>query len=253
MSLALVLDEAPDDTLKDFYIEKDGKFHLDVTGIEDTDKMRIELATVKREAAERRKAAKDLEERYAGIDIEKVKEMMARLDKDGEAKLLAEGKIDEVFNNRTKKMREDLQRQIDDAQSKAIAAESKTKQYSQRVLDDRIRDAVTGKVHASAVKSGDVLRAAREKFTLNENGDAVQLDSDGNIVLGKDGKTPYSPAEWLENMEVIAPHWFPANASGGGANGSSGSTVSKTMKRAQFESLQDRDKSAAAKQYQIID
>jgi len=45
-------------------------------------------------------------------------------------------------------------------------------------------------------------------------------------VLGKDGKTPFSPAEWIESMTEIAPHWFPASSSGGGASGS-GSGTSK--------------------------
>ena len=142
MALALTLDAAPDEALKGFYVEKDGKYHLDVTGIEDTNQMRIELATVKREAAERRKAAKDMEERFAGIDPEKVRTMMAKLDQDGEAKLLAEGKIEEVVNNRTEKLRADLQKQLDEAHSKTTSAEARVKQYSQRVLDDRIRDAV---------------------------------------------------------------------------------------------------------------
>lgn len=254
MALALTLDAAPEEALKGFYTEKDGKYHLDVTGIEDTNQMRIELATVKREAAERRKAAKDMEERFAGIDPEKVKAMMAKLDQDGEAKLLSEGKIDEVVNKRTEKLRADLQKQLDEAHGKATSAEARVKQYSQRVLDDRIRDAVMGKVHTSAIKSGDVLRAARELFVLDEHGDAVQLDADGKPVLGKDGKSPFSPAEWIEDMIAVAPHWFPVSASGGGAGGSgSGSGGGKTMKRSQFESLPARDKAAAVKQYQIVD
>ena len=254
MALALTLDAAPDEALKGFYVEKDGKYHLDVTGIEDTNQMRIELATVKREAAERRKAAKELEERFAGIDPEKVREMMAKLDQDGEAKLLAEGKIEEVVNNRTEKLRADLQKQLDEAHGKTTSAEARVKQYSQRVLDDRIRDAVMGKVHTSAIKSGDVLRAARELFVLDEHGDAVQLDAAGKPVLGKDGKTPFSPAEWIESMTEIAPHWFPSASSGGGAAGSgNGSGGGKTMKRSQFDALPPRDRSAAAKQYQIVE
>jgi hypothetical protein len=54
-------------------------------------------------------------------------------------------------------------------------------------------------------------------FTLDENGNAVQLDGDSQVVIGKDGKTPFNPAEWLDSMRESAPHWFPAGASGSGS------------------------------------
>jgi len=250
MALALVLEDAPDDAVKGFYVEKDGKYHLDVTGVEDTNQLRIELATVKREAAERRKAAKELEERFAGIDPEKVKSMMAKLDQDGEAKLLAEGKIDEVVNKRTEKLRADLQKQLDEAHGKATSAEARVKQYSQKALDNVLRAAaIKAKIHEEAID--DVLLRGRSMFELDESGIAIQRDADGNLILGKDGKTPFQPDEWLENPPK---HWVMNSASGGGASGSGNSSGgSKTMKRAQFDALPARDKASAAKQYQIVD
>ena len=256
MALPIVVDslDAIEEGKRGLYVADGDKFKLDVEGIEDVNKLRSDLSHANREAADRRKAVKELEEKYAGIDPVKVREMMAKLDQDGEAKLLAEGKIDEVVNKRTEKLRADLQKQLDEAHGKAQAAEQRSKQYSQRVLDDRIREAVTGKVHNSAIMSGDVLRAAREIFILDEHGNAVQLDADGKPVLGKDGKTAFSPAEWIESMVEIAPHWFPASSSGGGANGSgNGSNGSRTMKRAAFESLSAHEKAAAIKKYQIVD
>lgn len=239
---------------RSLYVADGDKFKLDLDGDDDNSALKIELATAKREAAERRMAIKALEEKFTGIDPVKVKEMLAKLDQDGEQALIAAGKIEEVIQRRSEKLRADLQRQIDEAHGKTKSAEERVSKYSQRVLDDRIRDAVMGRVHVHAIKSGDVLRAAREIFKLDENGDAVQLDADGKPVLGKDGKTPFSPAEWIESMTEVAPHWFPANASGGGAGGSgSGVGGNKVMKRAQFESLPARDKAAAAKQYQIVD
>ncbi len=236
------------------YVADGDKFKLDIDGDEDSAAMRIELATVKREAAERRKAAKELEEKFAGIDPVKVRELMSKLDQDGEQALIAAGKIDEVIAKRSEKMRADLQKQLDEAHGKATAAEERTKKYSQRVLDDRIKDAVIGKVHVHAIKNGDVMRAARELFVLDENGDAVQLGADGKPVLGKDGKTPFSPAEWIESMTEVAPHWFPNGASGGGAsNNGSGAGNGKTMKRATFDALPASEKAAASKAYTIKD
>lgn len=236
------------------YVADGDKFKLDLEGDEDTSVLRVELATAKREAAERRMAIKAMEEKFSGIDPAKVKEMLAKLDQDGEQALIAAGKIEEVLQKRSEKLRADMQRQIDEAHGKAKSAEERVSKYSQRVLDDRIRDAVMGKVHVHAIKSGDVLRAAREIFVLDESGNAVQLDSDGKPVIGKDGKTPFSPAEWIESMTEVAPHWFPSDSSGGGAGGSkNNASGGKTMKRSAFNALPPRDQAAAVKQYQIVD
>lgn len=254
MALAKVVDAVPAGQ-ESFYVEKDGKFHLDVEGgFEDTTGLKSALQKERDAAKEASRRTKELEDKFAGIDPAKVRDMMAKLDQDGEAALIAAGKFDEVLAKRTEKLRADLQRQIDEAHGKAKNAEERVSKYSQRVLDDRIRDAVMGKVHVHAIKSGDVLRAAREIFTLDENGNAVQLADDGKPVIGKDGKTPFSPAEWIESMAEIAPHWFPNDSTGGGAGGSkNNSSGGKTMKRSAFEALPARDRSAAAKQYQIID
>lgn len=222
MALAKVVAKLEDvaEAHRSLYVADGDKFKLDLDGDDDNGALKIELATAKREAAERRMAIKALEEKYTGIDPVKTREMLAKLDQDGEQALIAAGKIDEVIQKRSEKLRADLQRQIDEANGKAKQAEERVGKYSQRVLDDRIRDAVMGKVHVHAIKSGDVLRAARELFTLDDNGNAVQHDADGQIVLGKDGKTPFSPAEWIESMADVAPHWFPSDSSGGGAGGS---------------------------------
>lgn len=255
MALAAIvasLDAVPE-AHRALYVADGDKFKLDVEGGEDTAAMRIELATVKREAAERRKAAKEIEEKYAGIDPDKVRAMMSKLDQDGEQALIAAGKIEEVLAKRSEKLRADLQKQLDDAHAETKEEKERSAKYSQRVLDDRIKDAVIGKVHTFAIKSGDVMRAARELFVLDDTGNAVQLDSDGSVVLGKDGKTPFGPAEWIESMTEVAPHWFAHGASGGGASGSGSSGGGKTMTRAALEALPPRDRAAAVKAYTIKD
>ena len=239
---------------RSLYVADGDKFKLDLDGDDDNGALKIELATAKREAAERRMAIKAIEEKYAGIDPVKTRELLAKFDSEDDKKLLDAKDFDALLAKRSEKLRADMQRQIDEAHGKAKSAEERVSKYSQRVLDDRIRDAVMGKVHVHAIKSGDGLRAAREIFKLDENGDAVQLDADGKPVLGKDGKTPFSPAEWIESMTEVAPHWFPSDSSGGGAGGSKGAgSGGKTMKRSAFNALPAREQAAAAKQYQIVD
>lgn len=220
MALQLVigkLDEVAE-AQRSLYVEKDGKFHLDVDGIEDTTGLKNALNAERLAAKEAKRIAKEIEERYAGIDPAKVREMMAKLENDGEAALIAAGKIDEVIARRTEKFKAESQRQIEEAKNAAKAAEARASKFSQRVLDNHIRQAATkAGLHQHAVE--DALFRARSMFSLSEDGDAIQLGADGVPVLGKDGKTPFSPAEWLEGMKESAPHWFPASSSGGGAGG----------------------------------
>ena len=254
MALALIVAKLEDvaEAQRALYKPDGDKFKLDVEGIEDTSGLKSALQKERDAAKEFGRKAKELEEKFAGLDPAKVREMMAKLDQDGEAALIAAGKIDEVIAKRSEKLRTELQKQVELAQNETKAAKDRTAKYSQRVLDDRIKDAVIGKVHVHAIKNGDVMRAAREIFVLDENGDAVQLGADGNAILGKDGKTPFSPSEWIESMIEVAPHWFPSSSSGGGASGSGSGSGNKTMKRAAFDALPAHEKASAAKNYQIV-
>jgi hypothetical protein len=57
-------------------------------------------------------------------------------------------------------------------------------------------------------------------------------------VLGKDGKTPFSPQEWMEMQKELKPHWFLASNSGGGSQSAhAGSGQGKTIKRSDFNNL----------------
>lgn len=203
-----------------------GKFKLDPSKVEveDVGGLKASLASVREEArkttmiAERKLA--DLQKQFEGIDPVKTKELLSKFSNEEEAALIAAGKVDQVIEKRTEKLRTEMARQLEEEKGKAQKATDRATAYMTRVLDNEIRSAVTGKVHEFALKSGDVLRAAREIFQLDENGHAIQCDKDGNVVLGKDAKKPFSPEEWIESMRTIAPHWFPAKGSGGDAPGS---------------------------------
>jgi hypothetical protein len=255
MPLALVVDklDAIEESHRGLYTEKDGKFHLEVTGLDDTSGLKSALEKERAAAKANAKAVKDLQDQFAGIDPLKVRDMMARLENDGEAALIAAGKIDEVIAKRTEKLQKELQKQVDAANNSAKAAGERAGKFSQRVLDNHIRAAAAkAGLHAHAIE--DALFRARSMFALSEDGDAVQLGSDGTPVLGKDGKTPFSPVEWLEGMKETAPHWFPAGSSGGGAQGSgSGAGGAKTISRAAFNSMSASEKATIVKTHKITD
>lgn len=160
--------------------------------------------------------------RYDGIDPDAVREILKRFADDEEAGLIKAGKIDEVLNKRTERMKQDYDKRLTEAQKAAEQAMKRAQAFQGRVLDDAIRAAAAkAGLHQHAIE--DALFRARSMFTLDEDGQAVMLGDDGKPVLGKDGKSPFAPLEWLEGMKEKAPHWFPATANGGGAGSAGGS------------------------------
>ncbi len=198
------------------------------------------------------RVASDQLKAFEGFDPVKTKEMLKRLENDEEGKLISEGKIDEVVVRRTERMRTSMQTEADtkvkEALTKAEMAEQRAMKFSQRVLDNHIRAAAAkAGLHPHAIE--DALFRGRNMFALDENGDAVQLGSDGKPVLGKDGKNPFNPMEWLEGMKSTAPHWFPVGNSGGGSNGDNRNVQhnGKTITRADFDTRTPADKAAVIK------
>lgn len=191
------------------------------------------------------KAASDKAKQFDGLDPVALKALKDRLDQDDDSKLLAEGKKNLVIEKYTERMRAqhelDLQAERDKTKAEAQRADA----WKSSVLDNQIR-AVTNGLHKGAIE--DALLHARNIFTLDAKGNAVQLDSEGFAVLGKDGKTPFSPAEWIKLQEELKPHWFPMTTSGSGSNNArDAGGVGKSIKRADFENLSAYDQAIKAR------
>ena len=166
-----------------------------------------------------------LKGQFDGLDIEAVKGLLTKVGQDEETKLIAEGKLDEVVNRRTERLRTDLDKQVKAANERADKAEAFAAKYSDKVLADSIR--------AAAIKAGalpeaaeDIILRARGTFKLSEDGEAIATDRDGQVIYGKDGKTPLSPLEWAESLRETATHLWP-RAQGAGPTGDNGGKATK--------------------------
>ncbi|WP_016256801.1 hypothetical protein [Yersinia pestis] len=167
--------------------------------------------------------------RYDGIDPDAVKTILQRFSDDEEAKLIAAGKIDEVLDKRTERLRADVDKKLKVANERAEKAENFSKKFSDRVLGDAIRSA------ALPGAADDIILRAKGVFTLNDEGEAVAVDKDGSALLGKDGKTPLTPHEWAESLKDVAPHLWPQaeGTNAGGHKPNSGALKRSTMTSAQ--------------------
>ena len=228
------------DAVKGAYVKQaDGKYKLDFQ-VEDNSGLKSALEKEREDRKKAERAMKDLAATWEGLDASEVRKLLEKLGGDEEAQLIKAGKIDEVVNRRTERLRAAHDKALKDAATKAEKAEQRAKKFSDRVLDNHIRAAATrAKLHEHAVE--DALFRARTIFSLNEDGDPVQM-RDGEVVRGKDGKTPFTPSEWLDSMKESAPHWFPAGNSGSGAGGGGKGGGGKVIKRAQFDAMSEADR-----------
>lgn len=68
---------------------------------------------------------------------------------------------------------------------------------------DAIRSAAL-KAGALPEASDDLILRAKGTFQLNDEGEAVAVDANGDVLFGKDGKTPLTPVEWAESLKETA-------------------------------------------------
>jgi hypothetical protein len=191
------------------------------------------------------KALSESNKRFEGIDVEKYNAFQQRLDTDEDARLISEGKTTELVQKYTERMRKEHETQLAAVRAEVDAEKVRGKKYEQAVLDNQIRAACVG-MHPSAIE--DALLHGRTVFSLDAEGRAVKADGSGRPELGKDGQTPFSPAEWIESQKESKPHWFPASSSGSGSAGSSGAGAGgKTMSRSKFDSLPASEKATVAR------
>jgi len=223
------------DNLKSEYIEKDGKFYLDTDGSNDNSKLQSALEKERGNVKQLKKSMAEILKKYDGINIDQVKEMLSKAQNDNEIKLLAEGKIDEVVDQRMKAYQAE-----NDLKLNELKLENKS--LTEKALENIFRIAAN-KVGTHKTAIEDIILHGEKDFVLNADGEAVKLGSDNSPVLGKDGKTNLSPIEWLESRTESSPHWFPAGDSGGDSNGNGGDSSVKMMSRSNFNNLTPSEQS----------
>lgn len=182
----------------------------------------------------------EMQKTWGSYDPEAVKNIMTRLENDEEAKLLAEGKTDEVIERRTERLKADHAKQLANLEAKIAelsgSYEGAQGQVKKLMVEGNLRQAASelGLV-PSAVE--DALARAMNVFSVGEDGKLLAENESGTIY-GKDGKTPITPAEWLSDMKEKAPHWFPAPQGGGAGGGNGKGGGAHTISRADARDVQ---------------
>lgn len=186
------------------------------------------LANKNRELLGSLKVVKENLSQFDGIDAAAMKTMLKQFSDSEEAALLAKGDIDAAFNRRNERKDAETAKQIKAREDTIAQLNAKAAKLA--------AGKVSGALTAAASKAGAlpeamediVLRGQGQGWSINDDGDVVAL-RDGEVVLGKDGKTPLTPQEWADSLREAAPHLWP-KAQGTGAPGASGAGHRQQLK-----------------------
>lgn len=170
-----------------------------------------ELIGEKRKLAERLDSIKDL-------DIEKAKKALDFVEKDETAKLLSEGKFDEVLESKLYKVKEEYESQIKTLLEEKEGFEGQVSNLKSKI--DNIN--IESQLRKIASKAGilpdaieDVLIRGKALFSIGEDGSLEAKDDKGEFIK-VDGKL-LTPTSWVSDLPR---HYWP-QSDGLGASGSS--------------------------------
>jgi hypothetical protein len=171
------------------------------------------------------KEAQEKMKQFEGVDFEKLKNLQIQMDNNEEMRLLAEGKTEEVVTRRVELLKRDYESQITARDGKLSEYEQVLKQKEENLrkllVDGTIREAYI-QLDFEPAALEDVTRSARDVFIMDENGNVVPRDANGNMIFSKDGTTPINAAQWLE-LQAERKTYLRRASKGGGAGTNRGS------------------------------
>jgi hypothetical protein len=211
------LDEVPE-AQHELYVERDGRFHLDVEGVVPQDRLREFRENNIKLMKEREELNAKLE-KFKDIDPEKYQDAIKKLQELDDKKMLDEGKIEELLTMRTERLRTDYDNQIKAFQKKVTDLEASSKTLADELakerIDGRLREAA-GKVGIRSSALPDLINRGRQVWRLVE-GNPVAMHGE-QMIYGKDPSKPIAMDEWIGSLSDDAPHLFETSSGGGAQN-----------------------------------
>lgn len=159
-----------------------------------------------------------------GLDLDAVKGLLQKAQQDEEAKLIAQGKIDDVIQKRvansTERMKADYEKKYNQLHKETEESLARANNFRGRVFSYEINK-IANEVGLLPQAVTDAILRSREFFDIDDNANIVAKETAGFDEKGN----KLTPKAWLESMKETAPHWFPVpkgtGAMGSGAGGSS--------------------------------
>lgn len=178
------------------------------------------LKTKRDELLANERKLKDSLKQYDGIDPERARKLEEQIAQSEEARLIADGKMDEVINQRTERMRSEYERKLQESTQSTERYKSKAEKADGHVMRNAIGQAASA-VGLIDTAAEDAAYRAAQLFEVDEELNVVPKEGVGYDADGK----PLTMKSWLESMRDQAPHWFP-QPKGSGSPGNNGSSTS---------------------------
>lgn len=215
--------------LQSLYALRDGSYYLAVEGMVPES----EVVGLKNNTAEalrdKRKAQDDLKAVLdkVGGDPDKAAEAIKKAQDLSDKQLLDAGKIDELVEQRTERMRADHKAQIDRMveENQALTAQNKilVGKISSLTIESGVLDALTSKgVDLHRAAKDLALAAAGKTFAINEQGDLEARDPKGALRYGKDPQKPYGFGDFADEFISNYGDGLWKSAGGGASKGPGG-------------------------------
>ena len=203
------------ENLQEYYIEKDGGFHLQADGL-------VPKTTVDEFRNNNIKLTKELEKvqnTLNGVNVEEYKQLKEEKQLIDDQKLIDAGKVEEVVLSRTEKLRNTLEAEANKYREIAELNERKVNdlisQQNAMTINNRLKDeAIKAGVAPTALQ--DVLSRGSQIWQVQDN-TIVAMQND-TPLYSKNGSAKLTMQEWLEDLSEEAPHLY-KSSSGGGATG----------------------------------
>ncbi len=183
-----------------------------------------------------------LASKYADVDMDQYSELLTKHNEQKDKKLIDAGQIDELFDEKTKRLREDHNKYTKSLQSENDVYK---RQLEGLMIDASVRDnAIKNGVASTAID--DVLLRAKAIFKLKD-GQAIPYDSDGNVKFSNGSSNPMTVEEWVKGLNEVAPHLFSPSSGSGSQHGIKAGIDSNTITRGAFDGMSHLARSEFAK------
>lgn len=258
MPLALVVDKI--DTVPEaqraLYVEKDGKHHLDVTGlpvVEDVSGLKNALNS-EREAAKAAKAQISAWQKL-GKTPEEIEGMLQSEREKAEQAALKAGKFDEVLQNKLGEQKKQYDTVVETATKQRDSALSVARTA---IINTQVGGAlVKSKATAEGIDLLTERLGKRVKLEFGEDGSHTLslLAADGTPMYGPDGK-PATFDDLVKEAAKQYPSLFEGTGNGGGGKppNNAGGTGAKTITRKDFDALSPLERAAKIKDgFKLVD
>jgi len=160
----------------------------------------------KRELSNQLKLSEEAAKKFEGLDIAKIRTMIDAVNQSDEAKLISEGKIDEVIAARTSSVKAGYEAQFVDKDVEIqTLTDNNTKlqnMYESKLIGDAIQ--------AEAIKQGMLPEAIKD--AVRSSGGIFTLGDDGAVQASKADEFINSPERFIKSLKESNPYYWPSNA-----------------------------------------